>query len=254
LEVGVKRDIDRNSPEAYYLQLRNFLEQQIAEGVYPAGSQIASETELCRSFGLSRATVREALRSLQDRGVITIVSRRGAFVSLPKAAGWTLQSPAGFFEDEVGHHHRLVETTVLRCELVPLPEAACDALQLPHHTPGLVLERSRRLDGRVALYCINYLRAELAPIIHANEIDRGRGSLNAVLKAAGYPVAGAHRSLESVGADTKVAQVLGLKAGAPVMLIHSISWDPRLIAFDFYESWIRTDVVKIEINVTAANP
>ncbi len=104
----MKDEIDRNSPEAYYLQLRNILEQQIADGIYPPGSQIASETELCRSFGLSRATVREALRAMQERGVITIVSRRGAFVSGPKAAGWTLQSPAGFAEDEAEHHHRIV--------------------------------------------------------------------------------------------------------------------------------------------------
>jgi GntR family transcriptional regulator len=248
----VKNGIDRDSPEAYYLQLRNVLEQQIADGVYPAGSQIASETELCRSFGLSRATVREALRGMQERGVITIVRRRGAFVTQPKAAGWTLQSPAGFFEDEVGHHHRLVETNVLRCELSPLPEHACNALEVSHGTIGLVLERSRKLDGRIALFGTNYLRAELEPIIRANGIDRGHGSLNGVLKMAGYPVAGAKRSLESIGADAKVARILDLKAGAPVLLIHSASWDPKLVTFDFYQAWIRTDVVKIEINVTAA--
>jgi GntR family transcriptional regulator len=141
----------------------------------------------------------------------------------------------------------------LRCELQPLPDHACDALKLPHGTPGLVLERSRKLDGRIALYGINYLRAELEPIIRANGIDRGQGSLNTVLRAAGYPVAGAHRSLESIGADSKIAKILGLKAGAPVMLIHSVSWDPKLVPFDFYQSWLRTDVVKIDINVTAAH-
>jgi GntR family transcriptional regulator len=128
--------------------LRNIFEQQIADGVHPAGSQIASETEGRRSFELPRATVREALRNLQERGVITIVSRRGAFVSVSKTAGWTLQSPAGFSEDEVERHNRLVETTVLRCELLPLPKHACDALKLPHDTLGLVLELQTEKPAR----------------------------------------------------------------------------------------------------------
>ena len=246
-------NIDRNSPQAYYLQLRDHIEREIAAGVYPVGSRIASETELCRRFGLSRATVREALRSLQDSGVITIVSRRGAFVSLPKTVGWTLQSPAGFFEDEVGRQHRFVETTVLRCEVAPLPDNAAQALQLPAGSSGLILERSRKLDGRAALYSINYLPAELSPLIRATDIQSGRGSLNAVLRQAGFPVHGAHRSLESVRADAKVAQLLDVKIGAPLLLIHSISWNTNLAAFDYYTSWIRTDVVKIEIDVVAAD-
>ena len=247
------RLIDRNSPQAYYLQLRDHIERQIADGVYFAGSRIAGETELCRTFELSRATVRQALRSLEASGIITIVSRRGAFVSLPKQAGWTLQSPAGFFEDEVGRQHRLVETKVLRSEVALLPGHASEALQLPAGSSGFILERSRRLDGRLALYGINYLRAELAPIIQASDIERGRGSLNGVLRQAGYPVAGAHRSLQAVSADSDLAQHLKVKVGMPLMLIHSISWNANLAAFDYYTSWVRTDVVKIEIDVAAAD-
>jgi GntR family transcriptional regulator len=244
-------DIDRTSPEAYYLQLSHHLEQQIVSGVYPVGSRLGGETELCRSYGLSRATVREALRSLQDRGLIKIISRRGAFVADPRPSGWTLQSAAGFFEDEVGRHHRLVETTVLRSEIAPLPKDASKALQLPSGAAGVILERSRKLDGRPALYGINYSRAELAPVIRASEIERGNGSLNEVLRRAGYPVTGAFRSLESVGADSKLAKLLDVKVGAPLMLIHSTSWNGSLTPFDYYTSWVRTDVVKIEINVAA---
>jgi GntR family transcriptional regulator len=247
----MSRAIDRTSPEAYYQQLSNYLEQQIATGVYPIGSRIAGETELCRLFGLSRATVREALRSLQDRGLVKLIARRGAFVADPKPSEWTIQSPAGFFEDEVGRHHRLVETTVVRSELAILPEHALKALKLPNGAEGLILERSRKLDGRPALYGINYLRADLAPFIRASEIERGLGSLTAVLRAAGYPVTGASRSLEAVSADGKLAKLLEVKIGAPLMLIRSIAWNGDRAPFDYFTSWVRTDVVKIEINVNA---
>ncbi|GAA1515425.1 FadR/GntR family transcriptional regulator [Nocardioides humi] len=53
---------------------RHQVERQIREailgGVFPAGSRLPSETSLAEDFGVSRATVREALRSLAASGLV----------------------------------------------------------------------------------------------------------------------------------------------------------------------------------------
>jgi GntR family transcriptional regulator len=59
-----------------YLQVAATLRTAIVRGIYPVGSRIPTEDELCRHFKISRHTVREALRRLRDDGLI--VSRPGS--------------------------------------------------------------------------------------------------------------------------------------------------------------------------------
>ena len=53
-----------------YLKLADGLRRDIASGRYPVGSLLPTETELCRSFEVSRYTVREALRALAELGLV----------------------------------------------------------------------------------------------------------------------------------------------------------------------------------------
>ncbi len=53
---------------------------EIVAGKYPPGSRLPTEFELCRLTGVSRATLREAMKSLQQLGVISIEQGRGSFV------------------------------------------------------------------------------------------------------------------------------------------------------------------------------
>lgn len=59
-----------------YIRIATALKADIVQGVYPVGSQMPTEEELCRRFSVSRHTVREALRMLRDEGLVS--SRRGA--------------------------------------------------------------------------------------------------------------------------------------------------------------------------------
>ena len=58
------------SDEALYGQIANTLRTEIAVGTYPVGSLLATEAELCKRFTVSRHTVREALRSLGELGLV----------------------------------------------------------------------------------------------------------------------------------------------------------------------------------------
>jgi GntR family transcriptional regulator len=62
--------------EPLYLQLVRTLKDEIVSGVYPIGSQLPTEEELCTRFDVSRYTVREALRRLRQDNLVS--SRQGA--------------------------------------------------------------------------------------------------------------------------------------------------------------------------------
>lgn len=59
-----------------YVQVATALKEEIVDGLYPVGSLLPTEDKLCDRFGVSRYTVREALRLLREDGLVS--SRRGA--------------------------------------------------------------------------------------------------------------------------------------------------------------------------------
>lgn len=67
-----------NTPR--YLQLARTLLNEIESGKYPVGSQLPTEFQLCEQFGVSRATVREAVKKLVQMGLVTRQPRLGTTV------------------------------------------------------------------------------------------------------------------------------------------------------------------------------
>ena len=63
-----------------YLQVARTLRKEIVDGVYPVGSQLPTEHELCERFEVSRYTVREALRRLRDDNLVASRPRAGTLV------------------------------------------------------------------------------------------------------------------------------------------------------------------------------
>jgi DNA-binding GntR family transcriptional regulator len=64
-----------------YVTIAAGLRRAIAEGRYPVGAQLPTEHELCRSLGVSRFTVREAIRVLTSAGLVRRKARAGTVVT-----------------------------------------------------------------------------------------------------------------------------------------------------------------------------
>lgn len=70
-----------------YLQVARELKAEIVGGVYPVGSSITTEDELCKRFSVSRHTVREAIRVLRDEGLVASRQGAGTVVVPPRTTG-----------------------------------------------------------------------------------------------------------------------------------------------------------------------
>jgi GntR family transcriptional regulator len=242
--------IDRSSEVPYYVQLSRLLESEIDAGVYKPGDRLPGESELCVEYNLARSTVRETLRSLVDQGKIKLVPRRGAFVVDRQDSGWRLQVTQGFFEVEVDQHHS-VETRVLEATRCVLPDFAAAGLEATAGSPGFKIARVRRLDGKLALYSVNYLLPAIEDVLRSSDVISGRGSLNHALQSAGYETFRARRSVDALPADKNVSTLLDVPLGHPLLLVTSVSWDRMNKPFDFYTSWLRSDVVRVTVEAQA---
>lgn len=69
-----------NRPESLATTVARTIEEAIARGEFPPGSSIV-ESRLCDQINVSRGTLREALRLLQDRGLVEMIPHQGAIVS-----------------------------------------------------------------------------------------------------------------------------------------------------------------------------
>jgi len=247
--------IDRQSETPYYQQLSTVLESRLESGEIKPESRLPSENQLCAEFDLSRATVRHALQYLESRGVVYRVASRGVFAGTRDGNhGWMIQNTEGFLENAITHQNRSVTTRVIRSGYKVLPPFACEELRLPEGTEGFELVRLRYLDGQPTVFSINYLPPSVAGIVaQASEALNGHASLSELLQRSGYPLAGANRFVRAVKPTAEIAEALGVAEGDPLLQIRSISWSTEGRRYDVYETYVRTDVVPLEVNVRAVD-
>lgn len=76
-------ELQAQSVTPLYQQLYDILCGEINRGVYQPGGQIPSEDALCKTYGVSRVTVRSALGRMVDDGILVKKHGKGTFVAGP---------------------------------------------------------------------------------------------------------------------------------------------------------------------------
>lgn len=68
-----------------YVQIYEDIYSKIINGVYKEGDKLPTEAELCKTYYVSRITVKNALQKLVEKGLISRIAGRGTFVSAARA-------------------------------------------------------------------------------------------------------------------------------------------------------------------------
>lgn len=191
---------------------------------------------------------------LESDGFARRVARRGVFATVPgPTSGWIVQDTEGFLESQIRHGRTGIETTVVDAGFRVPPAHVSEALGLPAQEKVFTLDRARSLDGRPALFSTNWFpSASGAVIAGATDVLDGTGSVNSTLRQAGFVIQGARRVIHATKAPEQVAEHLGVEPGDPVLRIRSLSWDQSDRRFDYYETWVLTDTVPLEVNIVAS--
>jgi GntR family transcriptional regulator len=206
---------------------------------------LPSEFELVEYYGVSRATVRQALHSLEQQGLITKKKGRGSFVAETVSGSWLFQSVGGLFDDELSRRGLTIESEVLRGVLEPLPDWATHMLQLSSGTTGVTLERLRHVDNKQTLYVVDHLPPEYAGVLPAIKGDLNSSLYRTLRDHCGVEPAGNSRVIEAVAAGRSLARHLDVPIRSPLVFIQSVVWDGNSKPIDCYRAWLRTDRLRL---------
>ena len=206
-------------------------------GGLPAGSILPTERELGERYGVSRATVRQALDRLEAEQRIYRHQGKGTFVARPKIDQMLeLTSHTEHIRARgMDPTSRLIGVT----RAVAEPDVAA-LLGLSEGAELLQIERVRLADSEplaVELLSLDARRFDGVAIALGES-----NSLYEVLRARyGVELASAEETIEAIVAPEREADLLGIASGAPVLLLCRQTFDASGRPIEFVRSLYRAD-------------
>ncbi|WP_297419911.1 GntR family transcriptional regulator [Clostridium sp.] len=149
--------INKNSTTPLYIQLMNILIDKI-ENHMKENDKLDSEREICKKYGLSRTTVREALDELEKNKYIYKVQGKGNFIS-PKVVEQDLIKVSSFTE-EMKKHGKNPTSKLLNFEVIEASNKIAGKLKIEENELVFKISRIRIADDIPMIYEITYLPYE----------------------------------------------------------------------------------------------
>jgi len=244
-------DLEREAPTPLHEQISAAMKREIVRGAWPAHMRLPAEPDLAEGLEVSRGTIRRALRTLIDGGLLVQVRGRGTFVtpvSLEQPIGQELLSLAEGLEREgIAYETEVIDTSVGRPreQVAALLEIADDELTFQ-------IRRRRLIDGSPVALLDNVVRRELCPGIEAN--DFRRETLFGLLERVyGLTIVFGRRTFEAQAATEEMASHLDVEPGSPVLYLEQVTFlgDDRPI--EYSDVWIRGDRLKLTSVLTRSH-
>ncbi|MEU9850806.1 GntR family transcriptional regulator [Streptomyces sp. NPDC047985] len=223
LELGV----DRASPVPLYYQLARQLEAAVEQGRLAPGSLLGNEIDLASRLGLSRPTVRQAIQSLVDKGIM--VRRRGVGTQVVHSRVPRRLEPSSLYDDlEAAGGHPT--TRVLRNTVEPAGPGVADILGVAEGSDVHLVERIRYADDEPLALLRNHLPPGTVDLDTARLESTG---LYRMLRAAGIALHSAHQSIGARPATAEEAAGLSETEGAALLTMERTAFDDtgRVIEF-----------------------
>ena len=197
------------------MKLYEQLEQLI--NAAPPGTRLPSEPKLAADLGVSRATLREAMRTFEIQGLIRRRQGSGTYVTRPEqviTSGLEVLESIESLAKRIG-----LDVTMGRLNITsrPATEEEYIALQLKNNDNVIDVSRVIYTKRRPIAYLIDVLPSD---ILSAEEIENGfSGSVLDFLQHRGYPQLVVSRTdINAITAPVAIAKSLDIQRGDPLLL------------------------------------
>jgi GntR family transcriptional regulator len=242
--LAVRPDLTGAGDLPAHMRIGYWLERLIVSRALAPGDKLPSEIEIAHALGVSRMTLRQALSSIEAKGLIDRRRGRfgGNFVATPRFEFDHAGLP-GFTEQmrriqvEAGAH--VLRATTRR--------AAADVRQhlgLKRGDQVHEVLRARSANGEPIVLEETYFPAATFPALLSANLT---GSLYAVMREYGAPPFSADEHIEATPAGERHAEILHVEPGFPLLLITRTSFTESGAAVEFSRDYHRSDRSRIRI-------
>lgn len=242
-------DLVGQSDLPVHARICHWLEGLIGCGELASGDKLPSEVEIATALGVSRMTLRQALSSLESKGLIDRRRGRfgGNFVSSPRFE-FDHASLPGFTEQmrriDVEAGARVLRATTHR------PDSQVGGvLGLRRADQVHEILRVRTANGEPIVLEQAYLPAAVFPGLLSMNLA---GSLYAIMRDYGAPPQSADERIEATRATPEQAEILGVDVAGPLLLIVRTSFADNGVAVEFSRDYHRSDRTTIRIKSRAS--
>lgn len=204
-----------------YVQLMEELETSIRNGVYKPGDKIMTEAEMAKEYGVSLITVRKAVGSLMENGLVMRKQGKGTFVTKPKYSR-NMKKLQSFTEmcEQMGVKPG---AQVLENRLIMADKKVADRLGIEPGSNVVYISRLRLADGEPVQVEKSYFPLKYAFLL---EEDLNNGSMFECLKEkAGAKVASSEKMIELCRATAEEAALMDVKKGDYLLFVKSTAYD-----------------------------
>lgn len=209
------------SPVPLHHQIATYILSQLRIGALRPEERLPPEEDLARQFGVSRSTIRQALSSLANDGLLIRLRGVGTFLT-PKAHDMVPKKLTGFSWNAFLGAKRL-SVRVLEKAFVPVTEPVAQVLKLSPGAQAVRFKRVRRADGKPFNFVINYLRPELGERIDPTWL-RSRTMFQVLHDELGLALGRVSQTVEVGRADAETAEALEVAVSDPTLDVATTLW------------------------------
>jgi GntR family transcriptional regulator len=212
------------------------LQTELAEMIagLPAESRLPSEPDLARRLGVSRATLREAMRAFEGQGLIRRRQGVGTFVVAQVPVMDTGLEVLESIETIAQRTSLPVKMGELQVQQVLAGEDEAAVLNVPVGTSLTQVRRVIYTDNRPIAYLVDTLPVD---VLSSAELETGfTGSvLDLLLRRGDLKLAQSRTDIRAIGATQKVARALQIQRDAVILLFVAklYSQDGRVVDYSF---------------------
>jgi GntR family transcriptional regulator, N-acetylglucosamine utilization regulator len=241
--IALRKDL----PIPLYHQLKTVLLEKIRAGEMNPNERLPAEDDLAANYGVSKATVRQALNELAVAGVLRREQGRGTFVTEPKLT----QGPRELTSFSAEMHKRGLSPTskVIKQDIVKAEADVAEKLQIAQGSRVLRLKRLRLADGEPMGIQTAYITLELAPRLI--EENFASASLYEVLERKhGLSPVRAQETHFAVLLEPDEAKLLKVPINSPGLAAERVAYLATGYPLELVYSIMRGDRYKIVLDLT----
>ena len=231
-----------------YHQIYLILRQRIDDGGHPAGSLLPSENELADAYGVSRITTRRALDEIVADGLARRERGRGTRVLARVEPPQVAESTVDGLVENVTLWGERTTVDILDFALVPAPVGVAAELAVEPGTPVQRCVRVRKLNGKPLGHVTSHVPADIGALFTRAELSET--PLLALLQRKGIQAARADQTLTATLADPRVARLLGVEVGAPLLRKLRTVYDAVDRAVEHIDVLYRPDMYRFRLSMT----
>ena len=205
-----------------YLQARDQILALIRIQELGAGDQLPGESELSKQLGVSRTTIREALMTLEQDGLVARRHGVGTFVTSRSKTLRTGLNEVLPIQDAIAAAGYAPGFRELSFGMLAGPSLAHQMLQVDASIALPSVALLYLADTRPAIYVTYYL----IPALRPDRVDWSSFDghlLTFVEQALGIRIPQTHARIHAVCASTDVAERLDVRPGSPLLMLHHLA-------------------------------